>query len=573
MLPHPPPLENGKSNMQDTTGPPASQPASLSVGCLHSPINFSSHVVALTDNTPFPDASSQLHSLATFNLFASGEKVAMKVVLGLVVVVVMVVMMVRADSEGDSVKVELTQGVVEGVALPTGGTDSNRVYYSFRGIPYAKPPLGKLRFKDPVPAEGWEGIRAPFNPPPCPQLDLIGFFQQKFSPVGEEDCLYLHVYTPKVGETDSPLPVMVYIHGGGFLFGEGDTAGGSALPLLTKDVVLVSLQYRLGALGFISTEDSALPGNMGLRDQTQAFRWVQHNIHSFGGDPDRVTIFGESAGAAAVHFQILSPEAEGLFHRAILQSGTTLNPWALRHDHKQSAISVGKKLGCLGADDDDVEGEALLECLQEIPAGQIVAVGSMSTTEMPFMMFVPRVDGEFLPAHPASLLATGRYNKVDLISGVNKHEGAMSMPGMVMKLSAEGGITVGDLVPIAPDIFGLTQEEGGGKDLAIRALYHYLGDDNTKLTLHPDTTDIMVKMLSDATFIVQHEDIARLHTRDAAYNNSIYLYQLDHRAPITFSTLLGLTIENEWVCHADELQYLFTNVFGFMTLNDHWNRY
>ncbi|MPC17299.1 Esterase FE4 [Portunus trituberculatus] len=162
-----------------------------------------------------------------------------------------------------------------------------------------------LLHQNPEPADPWSGVRNGSLPiPKCPQLSsrVPGAIE------GQEDCLYLNVYTPK--PSPSNLPVMVYIHGGGFAISSAGE-GGSPAPLMQKDIVLVTMNYRLGTLGFLSTNDNILPGNLGLKDQVLALQWVQDNIELFGGNPKQVTIFGVSAGGISVHFHILSPSSKG----------------------------------------------------------------------------------------------------------------------------------------------------------------------------------------------------------------------------------------------------------------------
>ncbi|KAL1396196.1 hypothetical protein pipiens_001254 [Culex pipiens pipiens] len=202
-------------------------------------------------------------------------------------------------------------------------------FNAFIGIPYAKPPTEELRFSNPVRNEPWKrGIvyNATEDKPMCVQKnDLLP--NAKVS--GEEDCLYLNVYQPMVhSSSKTPLPVMVYIHGGGFF------AGGASPSIIgpeyfmdTRRVILVTFQYRLGVFGFLSTGDEVAPGNFGLKDQVMALRWVKHNIASFGGNPDLVTIFGQSAGGASVHMHMISPMSDGLFSRAIVMSGNAIAPW------------------------------------------------------------------------------------------------------------------------------------------------------------------------------------------------------------------------------------------------------
>lgn len=187
------------------------------------------------------------------------------------------------------------------------------MYQEFKGIPYAEPPIGKLRFKAPVKHKGWKLIRnAREHGPNCEV---------------SEDCLYLNVYTMSLKCKRS---VMVYIHGGSFNSGSGDSTLFGPSYFMKENVVIVTLNYRLGAFGFLSTGDEVIQGNNGLKDQLMALKWVKQNIEAFGGDVNSITIFGESAGSASVEYLILSPLAKGLFHRAISESGSSLCPWAFK---------------------------------------------------------------------------------------------------------------------------------------------------------------------------------------------------------------------------------------------------
>ncbi|GBP24364.1 Venom carboxylesterase-6 [Eumeta japonica] len=218
-------------------------------------------------------------------------------------------------------------------------------YYSFKGIRYAQPPHGALRFRAPAPLEPWSGVRDALEEGSvCPHRFML-FDTYK----GDEDCLFLNVYTPilpdKLAGYNPKLAVMVWIHGGAFAVGSGNSFLYGPDHFMGADVVLVTLNYRLGALGFLSLENEEVPGNMGLKDQVMALRWVRDNIDAFGGDPESVTIFGESAGAASVHMHMLSPASKGLFHRAIAQSGLATSPWALARGPRLRAFELGRELG------------------------------------------------------------------------------------------------------------------------------------------------------------------------------------------------------------------------------------
>ncbi|KAJ9577652.1 hypothetical protein L9F63_005732, partial [Diploptera punctata] len=254
------------------------------------------------------------------------------------------------------------QGKVGGFRLTSR---KGRHFNAFHSIPYAKKPVGDLRFKGPQPVEKWEGVlEAMTVVPSCTQRDIL---IPGLNVTGQEDCLYLSVYTPQIDKNDL-LDVMVYIHGGGWFAG----AGSNHLPMyfMDKDVVLVHFNYRLGPLGFLSTEDSVCPGNNGLKDQVAALQWVKENIAAFGGNPDSVTIFGESAGGASVHFHVLSPASKGLFHRAIAQSGTALCPWAVAPPG--SALKNAKKLASL-LNCPNQNSSTIIECLRKKDAEKIIA--------------------------------------------------------------------------------------------------------------------------------------------------------------------------------------------------------
>ncbi|XP_071528395.1 venom carboxylesterase-6-like isoform X3 [Panulirus ornatus] len=418
--------------------------------------------------------------------------------------------------ESSTVEVRLKQGVIlarrEEVDDDASGgrrRRRRRYIYSFKGIPFAKPPVGDLRFRDPVPHGAWSGRRnGSFVPPFCPQLSLEASLKGKTEVIGEEDCLYLNVFTPKLGTT-AGLPVMVWIHGGAFV--SGGSEDHDPRPLLTKDVVIVVLQYRLGTLGFLSTEDSVLPGNLGLKDQTLALRWVQDNIRDLGGDPARVTIFGVSAGGASAHYQMLTPHAKGLFSRAILQSGTALCPWALREDHRQVALRIGEHLNCSGvnATPPDANTTQLLACLQEAPLHDIVLTPTIFSVwnSLPWVM-APRVDGVFIPDHPAALVRSGRYNHVDLMTGVTRDEGSVYASIFLSNETSVGELERDFEVagPLAM-IFGSWDE--APSYLARRAFYRYLA----QATITHDKAQELTQMISDRFFKVCNEDTAMFHTR------------------------------------------------------------
>ncbi|HEY7431495.1 MAG TPA: carboxylesterase family protein [Streptosporangiaceae bacterium] len=288
-----------------------------------------------------------------------------------------------------------TNGAVRGVA--SGAVDE------FLGIPYAAPPVGALRWRPPQPAARWRGVRdATRFAPHCPQ---------QASPFGQastsEDCLYLNVFTPSHRQ-GGPHPVMVWIHGGALVTGESD----DYLPttLVADGVTVVTINYRLGALGFLAhpalADAQGQSGDYGLMDQQAALRWVQRNIASFGGDPRGVTVFGESAGGLSTLSQVASPAAKGLFQRAIVESGS----YNLTQASLASAEAAGERFaaqaGC---------ASQTAACLRSLPVSAIL-------TNEATAGYTPNVNSEVLPETLKTAFATGHFNRVPIVNGTNRDE-------------------------------------------------------------------------------------------------------------------------------------------------------
>ncbi|GGD03873.1 carboxylic ester hydrolase [Halopseudomonas salina] len=304
----------------------------------------------------------------------------------------------------DPLTVTTTEGAIKGVTLE--GVEGIRV---FRGIPYAEPPVGELRFAPTVPAEDRSEtlqLSDAFGSS-CVQIDLA-----VRAPAGNEDCLYLNVYAPESGEN---LPVMVWLHGGAFVFGNG---GGEYDPtrLVKEDVIVVTLNYRLGLLGFLAHPNlESDGGNFGLMDQQQALRWVKENAAAFGGDSNNVTIFGESAGGHSVMSHIASPRAkeENLFQRAIVQSGSYAAFQQSKVDAQATGETAATALGC-------ADGATAATCLRALPAMSFLAVQGSQV--------IPNSDPttDLLPVSIQTALATGSFNQdLDIMIGSNQDEGTL----------------------------------------------------------------------------------------------------------------------------------------------------
>jgi para-nitrobenzyl esterase len=300
-----------------------------------------------------------------------------------------------APSSGDVVRT--TGGDLRGLSLGD--------HREFLGIPYAAPPTGQLRWRPPAPTVSWTGVRAATRlGPACPQPDRSGT---------SEDCLFANVYTPPASSGTS-LPVILWLHGGSFDQGSGGDVNGTFLTTVGR-VILVTINYRLGPLGFLAPpgpggdQDAGL---YGLLDQQAALRWVQANIAAFGGDPRRVTLAGESAGGASVCLNLISPSARGLFSRAIMESGCAQHPRS-RAEADDQGQRLAAAVGCGGAN--------ALACLREQPAKRLVT----AATSVPGLGWEPVVGSPTVPEPALSALAAGRFSRVPVLQGTTRDEGGL----------------------------------------------------------------------------------------------------------------------------------------------------
>ncbi|XP_066246390.1 juvenile hormone esterase-like [Euwallacea similis] len=336
-----------------------------------------------------------------------------------------------AFGQGQAPVITIADGQLRGTTSKT--INSNVTYYSYRGIPYAKKPIGDLRFAAPVKNDPWTGIlNATADRYSCVQLaegvTLPGTTTATI--MGSEDCLYINVYTTNV---NGSLPVMVWIYGGGFYSGSSDYNTYAPDYLLEKDVVYVAFNYRLGIFGFLSTEDLESPGNWGLKDQILALKWVKNNIRQFGGDPSKVTIFGESAGSASISYLLQSPQTKGLYEGAIMESGNSLSLWALTLTPKIKAFKVGITLGII-----TFSTRTLVDQLRKIDYRTLKLAENNITSEqlldnilvgLPFgVAKEPEHSGAVFSDRSWKLLQEGKFQRVPLIAGYNSLEGGSIGP-------------------------------------------------------------------------------------------------------------------------------------------------
>jgi para-nitrobenzyl esterase len=313
-----------------------------------------------------------------------------------------------AGDGGKPARVKTAEGVVEGATEQGSGV---RV---FRGIPFAQAPVGDLRWKPPQPARGWEGVRQAVRfGPRCMQHPVFGDMNFRSNGMSE-DCLYLNVWVPP-GAGKERLPVLVYFYGGGFIAGDGSEPRYDGESMARKGVVVVTTNYRLGLFGFLAhpelTRESAhrASGNYGLLDQSAALRWVRRNIAAFGGDPEKVTIAGESAGSASVSAHMASPLSRDLIAGAIGESGAMLTGGrgAPLAQAEQAGLDFAKEVGATS-----------LAALRAMPTEQL----HEATSKAGVGRFPLTVDGYFLTEHPGATFAAARQARVPLLVGWNSEE-------------------------------------------------------------------------------------------------------------------------------------------------------
>lgn len=343
---------------------------------------------------------------------------------------------IRAD---DGPQLEISTGRIAGEILEVDG----ETIHAFKGIPFALPPTGELRWRPPQPASSWEGVKSCREfAPACPQpQDLASGTNYRHQ---SEDCLYLNIWTP-VERRAAKLPVMVWIHGGGNLIGGTSATVYDGRHLARAGVVLVSIQYRLGPFGYfvhpeLAREAERLDGrsacgNYGLLDQVAALRWVQENIAAFGGDPGCVTVFGESAGAANITYLMASPLTRGLFHRAIIESGYFGSRSASLRDRQGELGGPAMLQGIRYAQHISGNETASLEDLRRLPVASLLdaplSIGGLAMNDRGSQKFVfrPVLDGYLLTEQPAEVWNSGRMLPVPIIAGSLLDDGSVFSAG------------------------------------------------------------------------------------------------------------------------------------------------
>ncbi|XP_060041372.1 cocaine esterase isoform X2 [Erinaceus europaeus] len=344
-----------------------------------------------------------------------------------------------------------------------------------------------------------------------------------------EDCLYLNVYTPAHAHEGSNLPVMVWIHGGALVVGMASMYDGSLLAAL-EDVVVVIIQYRLGVLGFFSTGDKHAAGNWGYLDQVAALRWVQQNIANFGGNPDRVTIFGESAGGTSVSSHVVSPMSKGLFHGAIMESGVALLPSLITNSSDMLTTMMANLSAC-GL----LDSEALVNCLQAKSEEEIITINKH------FKLIPGVVDGTFLPRHPQELMASADFQPVPSIIGINNDEYGWLIPSS-MEVDTPKEMNKKTMKTVLQETSTMMMLPSEFGDLLME---EYMGDSEDPHTLRVQYHE----MMGDYIFVIPALQVAKSQCSHAP----VYFYEFQHR-PSFFKDIKPPHVKAD---HGDELVFVF----------------
>ncbi|MDD4796633.1 MAG: carboxylesterase family protein [Eubacteriales bacterium] len=414
--------------------------------------------------------------------------------------------------------VRVQQGLLQGKRCKTDGV------FAFLGVPFAAPPVGKLRWAPPQPPKSWQGVRPAVEyAKVCPQYDLPqgSFYQKEFYPDPkqcDEDCLYLNVWS-SARSADDKLPVLVWIHGGGFVEGTGAALQFIGEALSANGVVVVTINYRLGALGFMAhpqlTGEAGASGNYAFLDQIQALRWVKENIAAFGGDAGNVTIDGQSAGSISVCALVASPLCRGLFRNAIAQSASVfdraLAGRSLR-DAEQTGLKFMRLLGAANIDE-----------MRALPADVILA----KTDEME-ERFYPIIDGSVVPAGYGDIFAAAAQNHVALMAGACDGEGVLHQAG-----------------PADYDEYCERAAAYGADADTFKRLFPAHDNASAAAQVNP---------LRAAGMLAGMRKLAREHSRAGC---PVYFYCFNHRLPEADGTEIG-------AFHSAEL------VFQFGTLDTGW---
>lgn len=447
--------------------------------------------------------------------------------------------------------VNTVYGPVKGVKRKT---IYGEAYFSFEKIPFAKPPLGELRYKAPQPPEPWTEVKSCTSMGPKP-LQRHFVFQMT---EGSEDCLYLNVYTKNL-TPNKPLPVMVWIYGGGFQFGEASRDLYSPDYLLREDVVVISITYRLGPFGFLCMEEPSfgIPGNAGLKDQVMALKWVKENCARFGGDSDNITLFGDSAGGASVHYMMLTDKTKGLFHKGICMSGNVLSPWAVT-PQRNWPYRLAVEAGYMGENNDRDIYQFLMTAKGSdiVKANEDLCTDAEKKERIGFSfgpVIEPYVTDEcIVPKKPIEMMRTAWSNNIPMIIGGVSNEGLLLYSDTKRDPSLLNDLrNCNYVVPIE---LGMERESDLCKEYGLRLKKAYYGDKEPSL----ETLNEYLNMVSHEYFWfpIYRAVLSRMKYASAP----TYLYRFDFDSKhFNHLRIISCGKKVRGTCHGDDLSYLFYN--------------
>ncbi|XP_046744931.1 venom carboxylesterase-6-like [Diprion similis] len=484
------------------------------------------------------------------------------IILGCIFVIAVV--LIRTALWHSHPRVTTPLGIIEGQYKISS---KGRRFEAYEGIPYGQPPIKEQRFRVPRPITSWKGVLMAKNfGPPCYRYGPIPAVRgPKDAAKDSEDCLYLNVYSAitdhrrLTGRRTDLLAVIVFIHGGAFRSGSGMQYGPDYL--LNEDTILVTINYRLGPLGFLSTEDHVVPGNMGLKDQVVALRWVHDNIKSFGGDPKKVTIIGHSAGGVSVHYHYLTNITKGLFHSGISLSGTALNCWAQTENSLNKTKQLATKLGCPNS-----TVENMIDCLRGKSAHDITygAADFTPWLDNPFTPFGPVVEkggGEFtfIDKPPIEVINTGQAQDIPWITGVVSEEGLFPGAEFVANKTRLEDLNE-NWLEYAPHLldYNFTIPLRDQNEISTLIRQSYLGDK----AIDSDSVNHTVRMMSDRLFNYHAAEAARLQARAG---NTVSFYYFSYRGTYSFSEWFSKNTQNFGVSHGDDIAYVLKSFFDATT--------